>query len=186
MEDSQIIDLYFQRSEEAISQTGIKYGSYCFSIAFHILSNREDAAEAVNDSYFACWNAIPPHRPRSFPAFLGKITRRISLTRWESGRAAKRGGGEVPLALEELADCIPSGQDPAQMIEGAELTRLLNAFVRSLPDDQRRVFLCRYWYLEPIPDIARQFGFSQSKVKSMLLRTRRRLRAILEKEGIFV
>lgn len=186
MEDSRIIELYFQRSEDAIRETEAKYGSYCFSIARSILTDKEDAREAVNDTYMACWNAIPPHKPNIFSAFLGKITRRISINRYQAGRALKRGGGEVSLALEELAGCIPSHWDVEQEMEAAELTNLLNRFVRALPETERRVFVLRYWYLEPVGGIAKRFGFSQSKVKSMLFRTRNKLRAELEKEGIFV
>lgn len=186
MEDSAIIDLYFQRSEEAISQTAAKYGNYCFSIASSILPSREDAQEAVNDTYLGAWNAIPPHKPNSLAAFLGKITRRISLNRYLAARTAKRGGGEVALALEELSGCIPSPVTVEQELEGAELAALLNRFVRSLPEADRRVFVLRYWYLTSIAGIARQTGFSQSKVKSMLFRARNRLRTVLEKEEIFV
>lgn len=186
MEDSQIIALYFQRSEEAISATDRKYGSYCLSIAQSILSDREDAKEAVNDTYLGAWNAIPPHRPQRFAAFLGKITRRISINRWQAGRTVKRGGGELTLALDELADCIPSGWDVEREIEGKALAKLLNTFVRALPETERKVFLLRYWYLDSIEAIAKRFGFSQSKVKSMLFRTRNKLRAELEKEGIEV
>lgn len=184
MEDSLIIDLYFQRSEEAISATADKYGNYCFSIARNILSDHSDSEEAVNDTYLAAWKAIPPHIPQSLAAFLGRITRRISITRWQAAHAAKRGGGEVPLALEELSGCIPSPMDVQQELEAAELTKLLDTFLRSLPRTERRVFLCRYWHLDSISDIAGQFGFSQSKVKSMLFRTRNKLRTLLEKEGI--
>lgn len=184
MEDSQIIELYFQRSEEAISATDRKYGCYCFSIAQGILSDREDAREAVNDTYLGAWNAIPPHRPQRFAAFLGKITRRISINRWQAGRTVKRGGGEIPLALEELAGCIPSHRNVEQEMEGKALTQLLNAFIRALPETERKVFLCRYWYLEPVKSIAKRFDFSESKVKSMLFRTRNKLRTELEKEGI--
>lgn len=186
MEDTQIVALYWQRSEEALAETQAKYGNYCFSIAYNILADKEDAAETVNDAYMACWNAIPPHRPGNLAAFLGKITRRIAINRWQSGRAAKRGGGETELALEELAGCISSSRDVEQEMEAEALSKRINAFVRSLPDTERRVFVCRYWYLKPIGDIAKQFGFSQSKVKSMLMRTRNKLRKVLEKEGIFV
>lgn len=186
MEDSRIIELYFQRSEEAISETAVKYGSYCFSIANNILVNREDAQETVNDTYLGAWRAIPPHKPVSLAAFLGKITRRIAINRYDAGRAAKRGGGEVPLALEELTACIPAGWGPEQELEAAELSRLLNRFVRELPEAERRVFVLRYWYLDSVSDVARQCGFSQSKVKTMLFRTRKKLRTVLEKEGIAV
>lgn len=186
MDDRSIIALYFQRSEEAISQTAAKYGNYCFSIARNLLPSREDAQEAVNDTYLGAWNAIPPHNPNSLAAFLGKITRRISINRYLAARTAKRGGGEVELALEELADCIPSPVSVEQEIEGAELAALLNRFVRELPETDRRVFVLRYWYLKPVADIAEELGFTQSKVKSMLYRARNKLRAILKKEGICV
>lgn len=186
MEDSRIIELFFQRSEDAIRETDAKYGSYCFSIAHGILTNTEDANEAVNDAYMGLWIAIPPHRPNSLAAFLGKITRRISINRWQASRTAKRGGGETALALEELAACIPSNADVERELEAAELTALLNRFVRSLPETERRVFVLRYWYIDSISDIAKQFGFSQSKVKSMLFRVRNKLRKELEKEEIFV
>lgn len=186
MEDEKIIALYVNRSEEAIGATDEKYGPYCFSIARNILANREDAQEAVNDTYWGAWNAIPPHIPRSLPAFLGRITRRIAINRWNAGHAAKRGGGEMVLALEELSLCLPSPETVDTAMEEKALTQLLNAFVRSLPETERKVFLCRYWYLEPVKTIAKRFGFSESKVKSMLLRTRNKLRKELEKEGISI
>lgn len=184
MEDSRIIELYFQRNEEAISRTAVKYGNYCFSIAHNILHSREDAQEAVNDTYLGTWNAIPPHRPRSFPAFLGKITRRISINRYLAARTDKRGGGETTLALEELSACLPAPGTVEQVLEEKVLVELLNRFVRELPETEQKVFVLRYWYLDSIKDIAARFGFSTSKVKSMLLRTRKKLRTELEKEGI--
>lgn len=186
MEDSHIIQLYFQRCEEAISQTAEKYGNYCFSIARNILGSQEDAQEVVNDTYMAIWNAIPPHKPLSFPAFLGKITRRISINRYLTRKAAKRGGGETELALEELSACIPAHQDVEAALDARELSRLLNQFVRELPKTEQQIFVLRYWYLESISQISARFHFSQSKVKSMLLRIRSKLRKTLEKEGIFV
>lgn len=186
MDDEAIIALYFQRSEEAIAQTDTKYGNYCFSIAHNILTSREDAREAVNDTWLGAWNAIPPHRPNSLSAFLGKITRRISINRYLSARTAKRGGGEMSLALEELSECLPSPMDVEKELEAAELNRMLYAFVRALPETERRVFVLRYWYLESIDNITKRFGFSQSKVKSMLFRTRNKLRKELNKEGVMV
>ena len=184
MDDNRIIELYFLRSEEAISATDKKYGAYCLSIARNILPNPEDAREAVNDTYLGAWNAIPPHKPASLASFLGKITRRISINKWQAAHTAKRGSGEIPLALEELSECIPSPMDVEQTLAGKELAEFLNQFVRSLPEMERKVFLCRYWYLEPVKITAKRFGFSESKVKSMLLRTRNKLRKELEKEGI--
>lgn len=184
MEDSKIIDLYFQRNEEAISQTAAKYGSYCFSIARSVLHDPEDAREAVNDSYLGMWNAIPPHVPVSFSGFLGKITRRISVTRYLAARAEKRGGGEPELVLEELAGCVPAPIGLEQMVEGRELERLLVRFVRELPDTERRIFVLRYWHCIPIRDIGQRFGFTTAKVKSMLHRTRGKLKEQLSREGI--
>lgn len=183
MEDSRILDLYWQRSQQAIAETAKKYGRYCFSIAFNILENGADAEETVNDTYLGAWNAIPPHRPANLSTFLGKITRRLALKRWEANRAAKRGGGETALVLEELAGCIP-GKSLEETMNERELSRILQKFVRDLPRTERRVFICRYWYLDPIANIAKEFGFSQSKVKSMLLRTRNKLKKELEKEEI--
>ena len=186
MEDSRIVDLYWIRSEQAISATAAKYGKYCFSIANNILQNQEDAKEAVNDTYLGAWKSMPPHRPQVLSSYLGKITRRIAIKMWQASRSAKRGGGEMDLALDELSGCLSAAGGPEQDMEAAELSRYLNTFVLSLPDTERRVFVCRYWYLDSVAAIADRFGFSQSKVKSMLLRTRNKLRIYLKKEGIIV
>ncbi len=184
MTDARIIELYFERSERAISETDTKYGSYCRSIAYNILHNREDSEESVNDTYLRAWNSMPPERPDILSAFLGKICRRLSIDRWRRDRAKKRGGGEVPLALEELDYCIPAGSgDPAEELELKELQRLYERFLNALPAVERRVFLCRYFYMDPISAIALRFGFTESKVRSMLHRTREKFRTLLEKEG---
>lgn len=183
MEDARIVDLYWERSEKAIEETSIKYGNYCYSIAFHILANAEDAIESVNDTYLEAWNSMPPHRPALLATFLGKITRRVSIDRWRKQTAEKRGGGEIELALDELSDCVPSIQSVEHEIEAAELAQSINDFVMSLPHMERRVFISRYWYLEPISVISRRYGFSQSKVKMMLHRQRKKLLAHLEREG---
>lgn len=183
MEDTQIIDLYFSRSETAISATDEKYGSYCYSIAYNILTNREDSEESVSDTYLAAWNNMPPRRPSILSTFLGKITRHLSIDRWRSRNACKRGGGEMVLALEELEGCVSGGDTPEKQYERRELARLLNRLLEALPETERSVFLCRYWYLDSVADIAAHFGFTESKVKSMLHRTRGKLRSTLEKEG---
>ena len=182
MEDDRIVDLYWARSEDAITETSEKYGKYCYTIAYHILSNAEDAEESVNDTYLDAWHTMPPHRPSILPAFLGKITRRISIDKWRGRTAEKRGGGEIVLALDELADCVPSGHNVAREAEAAALEKVIDDFVMSLPLTERRVFICRYWYLDPISAIAEQFGFSQSKVKMMLHRQRQKLLSVLERE----
>ena len=132
----------------------------------------------------AAWGSIPPHRPNRLSTYLGKITRRCALEKWKAAHAQKRGGGEVPLALEELSECIPGGSSPEVAMEVKELTQQINVFLKSLPEIEQRVFVCRYWYLAPVKTIARDFGFSESKVKSMLSRTRNKLKTSLEREGI--
>ena len=183
MEDAHIVDLFWARSEVAISETAEKYGDYCYSIAYGILANSEDAAESVNDTYLDAWDSMPPHRPTILSTFLGKITRRISIDKWRRRTAEKRGGSEITLALDELAECIPTKRSVEEEIELAELAKVIDRFVMSLPPIQRRVFICRYWYLDSISAISQQFGFSQSKVKMILHRQRIKLLDILEKEA---
>lgn len=183
MEDDRIVELYWSRSETAITETAAKYGSYLSSISYHILADREDAKECVNDTYHNAWDAMPPHRPSILSAFLGKITRRISIDRWRRLNAEKRGGGEIIFALEELEDCVSGVGSVEDEIQRQELRKLYRDFLNTLPDTERRVFLCRYWYMNSIGEIAREFGFSKSKVASMLHRTRGKLRTVLEKEG---
>lgn len=184
MNDSQIVALYFDRDQRAIQETAAKYGNYCYAIAYNILQNREDAEEAVSDTYLGAWDAIPPHKPAVLSTFLGKIARRTALKRCERNCTQKRGGGETALALEELSEIIPDRNTPERSMEDADLTCILNDFLRSLPKQERAVFVCRYWYLDSVADIAGRFDFSQSKVKSMLARTRMKLRHTLNKEGI--
>ena len=183
MEDSAIVALYWQRSEQAIAESSTKYGAYCSHIAYGLLQNDEDTQECLSDTWLAAWNAMPPHRPSVLRLFFGKLTRRLSLQRLRYQGRLKRGGGEAALALEELGDCVPGGGDAQETVESRELVRLLNRFLSGLPATQRQVFLARYWYGAAVKDIARQFGFSESKVKSMLHRTREKLRLTLEKEG---
>lgn len=183
MEDKQIIDLYFARSESAISATADKYGNYCYSIAYNILVNNEDAEESVSDTYMAAWSNMPPRRPSILATFLGKITRHLSIDRWRSRNAYKRGGGEIVLALDELEECVSDGQTVEKLYERKELAVLFNRLLAELPEIERSVFLCRYWYLDSIADVAEHFGYSESKIKSMLHRTRGKLRRELQKEG---
>ena len=183
MEDSRIVDLYWQRDESAISETATKYGKYLHSISYQILADMDDADECVNDTYHAAWQAMPPHRPSVLSTFLGKITRRISIDLWRKNNADKRGKGEVFLALEELEECISGNDNVEDEVERQELQKKLNVFLKHLPDTERRVFMCRYWYMDSISDIVKQFGYSESKIKSMLYRTRKKLRTMLEKEG---
>ena len=183
MLDEQIVALYWSRSEQAIVETGEKYGGYLNRIAYGVLRDTPDAQECVNDTYHSAWNAMPPNRPNRLSAFLGKITRRLSIDRLRRQSAEKRGGGELPLVLDELSGCV-SGVDTAEdEVLRQELSSLLDAFLSSLSDTERRVFLRRYWYLDSIAEIAGRFGFTQSKTASMLHRTRGKLREALRKEG---
>lgn len=182
MEDQGIVELFYDRSEQAIVETDKKYGGYCYTIAYNILASREDSEESVSDTYFSAWNTIPPRKPTLLQAFLGKITRHISIDRWRKQSAQKRGGKELTLALEELGECVDTRGMEAE-ITHRELSRVLNGFLASLSETERNVFLCRYWYMDTIETIAKITGFSQSKVTSMLHRSRGKLRTKLAEEG---
>lgn len=184
MEDNKIVELFWTRSESAITEVASKYGKYCHTIAYNILSDFEDANETVNDTYLGAWNSIPPHRPSILKTFLGKIARQISLRKYRDKNREKRGGGELALALEELDECIPSAFSVEDEIMAKELTKILNDFIGKLPKIERQVFLCRYWYFDSIETISEEFGFSISKVKTMLHRTRAKLLFQLRQEGV--
>ncbi len=184
MQDKEIVSLYWQRSEAAIPETIRKYGAYCHSIAMNILSNREDAEECVNDTWLGAWNSMPENRPTFLAPYLARLTRWLSLSTLKSRNRLKRGGGEATLALEELNYDIPSVDDPLEQIELQELSEIINAFIANLNSTERKIFLARYWYMAPISFISEKSGFSKSKVKSMLLRIRRKLHRILEDAGL--
>jgi RNA polymerase sigma-70 factor (ECF subfamily) len=183
MTDEKIVELYWERSEEAIKETDKQYGRYFHYIAKEILQDEEDAKEIVNDTYLKAWNSIPPERPNPLKAFLGRITRQLSLNRLEQNKAQKRGGGQYLLALDELAECIPDGSGSEDLASNIDLTDAINRFLRSLPIEQRRVFIKRYWYMSSITDTATSFGMSESKVTSILFRVRNKLKEHLTKEG---
>lgn len=184
MEDTQIIALYWLRSEEAIGETAKKYGRYCHTIAFHILENQEDSEECVNDTYWKTWSSLPPARPANFSAFLGKMARNLSLDRFRRRNAQKRGGGQVTLALEELSECVPGSDGTENWAERETLVEALDRFLESLKPQTRIMFLRRYWYINRIGEIAADLHVSESKVKMTLFRTRKALKEHLEKEGI--
>ena len=184
MEDSEILDLYFARSEQAIAQTDRKYGRYCYSIANHILSSPSDAEESVNDTYYAAWKLIPPRRPQRFAVFLGKLTRNLSIDRWRRNTAGKRGSGETQLLLDELAECVTGAESPETDLLKKELTTSLNRFLRKLAVQDRTVFLLRYYYADTLPEIAQKTGLSSNQVKYILQRTRKDLAGMLKKEGL--
>ena len=183
VEDGQIIDLYWSRDQRAIQETDGKYGKLLGGIAWNLLQSREDAEECVNDTYLRAWEAIPPARPRAFRAWLGQITRNLSLDLWKRRRAEKRGGGAEAL-LGELEDCVPAGGGAVRTVEDWELAEALNGFLRGLSREGRSIFLRRYWYGQSVAEVARALGCGEGKVKSSLFRSRGALRAFLEREGI--
>jgi RNA polymerase sigma-70 factor (ECF subfamily) len=186
VDDLQIIELYWARVEDAISETEKKYGRYCHSIAYHILRNEEDSEECVNDTCLKAWDSIPPRRPSALKLFLGKITRNLSLDRYEQKTAAKRGYGEIPLALEELRECVPAVEGAEHIVEDIALAELFDQFLAELSVEGRRLFVLRYWHLYSIGEIAAICKLSESKVKMSLMRNRNKLRQLLEKEGIIL
>lgn len=183
MDDSKIIEMYFARDNSAINETKNKYGKLLYSVSYNILKVREDAEECENDTYMQAWDCIPPNNPQVLSAFLSRITRNLSFKKLQSQSTKKRGGNAQTLPLDELANTIP---DSANQISQLELTEILNTFLRSLKVQERRVFICHYWYCDSIKDISRQFGFTQSKVKMMLSRTREKLIDYLKKEEVFI
>lgn len=183
MEDSQIVELFWNRDERAVEETQRKYGTYCHSIAYRILNDHMDADECVNDAYQGAWNSIPPQKPAVLSAYLGKLTRRISLKVLRSRGTQKRGGGEVALSLEELGESLPACSGVEESVDFKELVSTLDAFLVSLPVEERRVFVRRYFHALSIEEICRQFGYSKSKTESMLHRIRKKLKNQLQKEG---
>ena len=183
MEDERIVELFFRRDERAIEEAAYAHGGLCRSLALRLLGDFQDAEECVSDTLLAAWNSIPPHRPEKLPAYLARLTRNLALRRRRDAERLKRGGGEADMALEELEECLPARESVERTVERRELAKALERFLRTLSRTERRVFLGRYWYCESVRELAERFGFSESKVKSMLCRTRERLRRYLEKEG---
>ncbi len=183
MEDSQIVELYWQRSADAIPETAGKYGAYCFTIADNILHSAEDSEECVNDTWLHAWNAMPPQRPKVLRAFLARITRNLAFDRFRARSAEKRGGGEIDLVLDELGECLGGDGDVETACEAEELRRSIGRFVRSLPEREGNVLVRRYFFAEPAADIAKRYGLSENNVMVILSRTRKKLKAHLLKEG---
>ena len=183
MEDTKIVQLYFDRDERAIQETANKYGNYCTSIAINILGNREDSEECVNDTYLNTWNTIPPHRPTLLSAFLGKIVRNIAFNRYKHNNTDKRGGGELPIVLDELSECVSGDEDVTKAYEYKELVSDINDFLATLPEKKRNIFVCRYWYTDSISDIATRCGMASAAVSMTLSRLRTQLHNHLIERG---
>lgn len=181
MDDKAIIELFWQRSENAIHIVDTKYGAMCRGIARNLLRCEEDAEECVNDTYHGLWNTIPPERPEKLPAFIAKITRNLAMKRLAYRNAAKRAAVIIP--FEELNACISSDLHPEQIMEGKELSRILDEFLDTLEPDSRNMFLRRYWFFDSISQIAKGFGVSESKVKTRLFRVRNQLKEYLAREA---
>ena len=186
MKDEELIEQLFTRDESALEEVSKKYGRYCRSIAKNILRNDEDAEECLNDTWLAAWDSIPPNRPTNLSAYLGRITRNLSLNRIRRDNTEKRGSGETALVLEELEGCIPAGNTVEEAMDEALLVSAIEDFLREQYPERRNIFVRRYWYLSPIKDIAKEYGMSRSKITSLLFRMRNELRAHLEKEGITI
>ena len=186
MRDEEIISLYLDRDEQAIQASMNTYGSYCGKIARNILKIQEDAEEAVSDTWLHAWNAIPPTRPNSLRVFLGRITRNLSLSLWRRKMADCRGGCEIDLALDELSECVGDDSNPELLVQTRELGRCVNDFLRTESDNSRVIFIRRYFYLESSKEIALRLGISDSNVRMILSRTRKRLKDHLKKEGYIV
>lgn len=183
MDDSKIVQLYWDRNEQALTATSDKYGNYCISIAKNILGNKEDAEECVNDTYMRAWNFLPPHRPNILSTYLGKITRNLSFNLYKRNTADKRGGGEVPVVLDEIVDLVSDTDDVEKEIDRRELVKAIDDFLGKLPADKRSIFICRYWYFDSISNIASRFGMTNNYVSVLLNRLRLKLHNYLLERG---
>ncbi|MBR6708161.1 MAG: sigma-70 family RNA polymerase sigma factor [Clostridia bacterium] len=183
MQDEQIVELYWQRDESAITATQEKYSAYLLKIAQNILSDREDSEESVNDTYLAAWNSIPPNRPAVLSTYLAKLTRRISISRFRRRTSQKRQGSEFALSIAEMEDIVTDQASPQQELEAKQLGELLNRFLRALTPDERNAFIGRYYYMDSLAEVAGYCGMSEGKAKMLLYRTRQKLKAYLQKEG---
>lgn len=185
MEDKDIITLFLNRSGDALTEADKKYGVYCRSIAENILHDKRDAEECVNDALLAAWNAIPPQDPASLKLFLARIVRNLAFNRYNESHAEKRGGGEAAIALDELAECLQSGESVESEIDRRQLGELIRGFVKELPKKERQIFVRRYFYTEPLTDIAKLCGMTENSVSVTLHRTRKKLKELLKKEGFY-
>lgn len=186
MRDEEIIELYWNRNEKAISETNQKYGTYCMAIAENILHSREDSEECVNDTWMRTWNAIPSERPGMFKQFLAKITRNLSFDTYKAKHASKRGNGELAAVLDELEECVAATKDVESVVMAKELADCINSFVGALPERECDVFLRRYFYGDEVKNIAKRYGLKESNVFVMLSRTRKKLKEHLDREGYAV
>ncbi len=185
MEDYAIVELYWARNEDAIFHTNLKFGSLCRQLAFNILSDREDSEECVNDTWHRAWDTMPPQRPDSLRAYLGRIVRNLAISRLRHRTAQKRGNG-MDLMLSELEDCLPSHIRPDQEYEAKELAGLIENWLHTLPKDDRVLFVRRYWYGDAVNILARDWEQTPNQMTKRLLRLRNGLKRHLEQEGVVI
>ena len=186
MDDEALLALFWRRDPEALTQLQSRYGSYCRKIAGQILQSELDAQECENDAYLRVWDAIPPQRPANLRLFLGAVVRNLAINRAVSAKAARRGGGRVQLALDELAESLPGGSNPEQEVDAALLGEAMRRFLQGLSQEERVLFLRRYWRLDSTAQLPLGSGLSESGVRSRLCRTRKKLKKFLEREGYTV
>lgn len=186
MEDEAIVSLYWQRNESAIRETELKYDRYLTKIAMNILADREDSRESVNDTYLAAWNSMPPHRPGVLSTYLGKITRRISIDRFRYRNREKRRQSEYEISVSELGDCVSGGNTTEEAVNVKLLADAIGIWLRLQPEENRNLFLCRYYFLDSLQEVAKTCGMTESKCKTVLFRMRKSLKEYLEKEGFVV
>ena len=183
MDDKQIIELYFERNEQAIKETETKYGAFCHRIAMNILGIHEDAEKCVNDTYYSVWKQIPPTVPKVFKVYLGRITRNLSISRFRAMRAKKR-YSSMEIMLSELNDCVPSSSNVEQTIEVMQLSDYISEWLDSLPEEDCALFVRRYWFGDEVQELAKKCGITAAKMAQRMLRLRKSLKAALEQKGV--
>jgi len=183
MDDERIVQLYWDRNEQAIGESSAKYGSYCRNIAQNILQNAEDAEECVNDTWMNAWNAMPPHKPSVLSAFLGKLTRNLSFDRYRKLHREKRGGHTIDLVLDELDELVSGQDDPERKWQEKELKESIVQFLQDQSEEKRNLFILRYWYAFDISEISGRTGLSCNRISVNLSRTRRKLKIFLSERG---
>lgn len=183
MKDNDIVKMYWDRNDRAITETSEKYGNYCKSIAMNILNDHEDAEECVNDAYLNAWNSMPPHKPNILSVFLGKIVRNLSFNKYKYNHSLKRGGHETALILDELCEIVSDKETVEDNVIKNELIKTIDEFLKTLPYEKRNIFIRRYWYSDTISDIGEQYGKSVNSVSVELNRIRAKLRKYLTERG---
>lgn len=183
LEDEKIIGLYWDRDQSAIAATDEKYGKYCYTVAWNILRMQEDCEECVNDTWLKAWDSMPPEKPNVLKYFLSAITRNLSLDVYKQKNRQKRGGGQMEVALEELSECLSSGETPEEKVLAEQLGASINTFLKAQKDRERNVFIRRYYFMETAKEIGDKYSLSESNVLMILSRMRKKLKSFLQEEG---